>query len=60
VRVILVIPGLILLFAGTCCVLGKDVSASANPLDVVPRWVGALACIAGLGAIVYGAGRRKF
>jgi hypothetical protein len=59
-RVLLVIPGLVLLFAGVYCVLGKDVSASTNSLDVVPRWVGALGCVAGLGVIVYGAGRRNF
>jgi hypothetical protein len=59
-RVLLVIPGLALLFAGVYCVLGKEVLAGANPLDVVPRWLGALGCIAGLGVIVYGAGRRKF
>ena len=59
-RVLLEIPGLVLLFTGIYCVLGKQVSASTNPLDVVPRWVGALVCIAGLGVVVYGAGRRKF
>jgi hypothetical protein len=59
-RVLLVIPGLVLLFAGICCLLGKDVSASVNQAAGVPPWVGALGCIAGLGVIVYGAGRRKF
>jgi hypothetical protein len=53
-RVLLVIPGLLLLFAGICCLVGKAVSTS------VPPWIGALGCIAGLGVIVYGAGRRKF
>jgi uncharacterized membrane protein YfcA len=64
VRVLLVVPGLVLLFAGVYCVVGKDMLAGANPLDVVPPWigalVGALGCIAGLGVIVFGAGRRKF
>jgi hypothetical protein len=57
-RVLLVIPGLVLLFAGVCCVLGKNVSVIQ--LAFVPSWVGALGCVAGLCVIVYGAGRRKF
>jgi hypothetical protein len=52
--VLLVIPGLLALFAGIYCLAGKSVSAP------VPPWVSALACMAGLGVIVYGAGRRRF
>jgi hypothetical protein len=53
-RVLLVIPGLLLLFAGIYCLAGKGVSTT------VPAWIGALACVAGFGVIIYGAGRRRF
>jgi hypothetical protein len=72
-RLLLVIPGLILLAAGIYCLLGKinyssdtevakigGLSATINHEKAVPAWIGVLGCLAGLGLIVYGAGRRKY
>lgn len=72
-RVLLVIPGLVLLAAGILCLLGAvsysfdtetaepgSAATTVNEQHPVPQWVGALGCVAGFGLIIYGAGRRRF